>query len=166
MEKQTAADGFDWAAIRSTISNTNAPQYVNALEVKVDNSFSFMMNTTSGRAKPSVKCAECASRASWQCAQCYRGRFYCDVCVRTTVEHRGHEATPLVPSPMPPSSFCNGCKVAPLTVPYYHCTVCVDYDLCAGCEAINDECIAIGRRPLHDPTHETIKYRSRVFDKV
>jgi len=60
---------------------------------------------------------------------------------------------------MPPGSFCNVCGVRPLSVPYFHCTVCADYDLCDACEKINDMRVREGETPLHDPSHVTIKFR-------
>ncbi len=90
----------------------------------------------------------------------------CDVCVRTDARHEAHRAHVTFLKPVPASnmslkSFCNGCQCRPLTTPYFHCTVCADFDLCAPCEAMNDALFDAKQAwRMHDPLHVMIKYRA------
>ena len=59
-----------------------------------------------------------------------------------------------------PTSFCNRCLTKPLTSVYYRCTQCDDYDLCSRCELENDALIEQLQKPIHDPNHVMIKYRT------
>jgi hypothetical protein len=47
----------------------------------------------------------------------------------------------------------------PLPLPYYHCMVCPDYDLCPSCEDINSTLTAHSGEKIHDGTHAMIKYK-------
>ena len=44
---------------------------------------------------------------------------------------------------------CNECDMNPISGDRFHCSVCEDYDLCAGCEA----------KQCHDPLHPLMKVR-------
>jgi hypothetical protein len=89
----------------------------------------------------------------------------CEICIRTLSNHNGHKIKTTEPDPsalwkaLPGITFCNECGCSPLTVPYYHCTVCDDYDLCDSCERINDALVKKMGEMVHDPNHPMIKYR-------
>jgi hypothetical protein len=180
---KTFSSGFSFA--KPTVDNQpstppippKAPRPTSSIPGKVNITspnigFSFMLNPNSGRFmgrkalekcelnRSEDRCAECAQAATFRCRDCRKN--LCEVCIRTIISHVKHEVTALInkQAVMPKASFCNGCGVSPLPIPYYHCMVCEDYDLCGTCEGINDVVVAttIDDR-IHDPTHPMVKYR-------
>jgi hypothetical protein len=154
-------------------SSTILPRKV-ALKTRVA---SFMLSSISGRRhledlekkatdKP-LFCGHCSAGGCFRrCLTC-RG-IVCELCLRTLDFHDGHQMETLEektyyqsPAPPPKGSYCNACGCSPLTVPYYHCTVCEDYDLCDSCERINDTLVKRTLEMLHDPAHPMIKYRQQ-----
>lgn len=135
----------------------------------------FMMSPINGRREYEKRiagrdarvCVHCTTRlVPWHCTVC--GSDLCDVCVRlsqcgssTLVKGRAHTLTQIRERKLlttQPKSFCNACGCTPLTVPYFHCMVCVDYDLCEGCDAANDLLIK-NLQSIHDSGHPMIKFR-------
>jgi hypothetical protein len=138
-----------------------------------DKVFSFMMSPTRGRVALEdeahgqfvITYCGCSSRdVVWHCDDC--GADYCDLCIRLDARHRPEHKRVRATRSIPvltqlPRSFCNACRAVPLPLPYYHCLVCPDFDLCAACEAINDLLAQTpDRAPLHDPTHPMMKLRT------
>lgn len=102
-------------------------------------------------------------RASYICSMCSRSAE-CGLCAKTLGRHDGHMAHVSLlkaPSTMPPTSYCNAFGERPLSLPYYHCTVCPDFDLCRDCEELNDRLVDAKQDVvLHDPLHVTVKIRT------
>jgi len=146
--------------------------------------FTFMLSDLNGRADlrppPAPLLRDLTGRSGSTtalCAHCWRDPAavdceacgpLCGVCVRTRPSHRDHEsqsseimtgARHIEVQRLPPTSFCNACQRRPLTLPYYHCLVCPDYDLCDACDALQDSLLARGDLKLHDPTHAMAKIR-------
>jgi hypothetical protein len=113
-------------------------------------------------------CAGCFTKITGPSFKCTLGcGVLCAICVRTLTMHRGHQKCTTEERRsvqqsglMPFGSFCNGCGQTPLTTPFYHCMVCVDYDLCATCEELNDKFDVAGDDlMLHTLDHVMVKYR-------
>lgn len=124
------------------------------------------LDADTGRAAKPLFCGHCGKGGCFRRCQTCRGAVVCEVCLRTLAFHQGHQVETLEEraeftstAPPSPASYCNACGCAPLTVPYYHCTVCEDYDLCDVCERINDTLAKKTCEMLHDPAHPMIKYR-------
>lgn len=133
---------------------------------------SFMLTSINGRrhldqlengSDIATICIHCGQKQCIRrCLTC--NQHVCEICIRTLSTHSNHKITTFT-SDSPPSagipttSFCNSCGCQPLTVPYYHCQVCDDYDLCDSCERINDALTKKTGEMIHDPSHPMIKYR-------
>lgn len=153
---------------------TTTRRVPHGIEIKERN-FSFMLTSINGRshfreleARVSDKstagnlCHHCSQpNCVLRCREC--DDFVCDICIRTLRMHDSHTVTLLPQKDVgtPPASFCNACGCAPLTSPYYHCTVCDDYDLCDTCERLNDTLVTRTDAMVHNPLHPMIKYRTR-----
>lgn len=131
---------------------------------------SFMLTSINGRrhldqleagSGVATICIHCSSK---QCIRyCLNCRQYvCEICIRTLSNHKDHKVNTTdigsTHAVFSVRTFCNSCGCSPLSVPYFHCQVCDDYDLCNSCERINDALSNTGEM-IHDPNHPMIKYR-------
>ena len=75
-------------------------------------------------------------------------------------EVRGYDIVTKEREKRPPvDRNCDNCGTCVTGKIYYHCTKCKDHDLCDTCERRNDQLIAEGNTPIHDPAHVSLKYR-------
>jgi hypothetical protein len=118
--------------------------------------FTFMMSPTSGRdsfpARPQQPptCDQCGG------LECTKSFCVASKMVISEVQASAH-ARPN--QTWPPNWYCDYCQMKPIIGVRMHCTVCTDYDLCEKCDRVNDQRIAAGGVPVHDPTHVFVKLR-------
>jgi hypothetical protein len=166
---------------------THAPTRVQLLEEPVKNVTTWMLAGNSGREEAfryldrlesddddddnKLVCSgeNCGRDVVYQCK--VDEMYLCNVCVRILESHATHakEAVAWMPQVMKddtlPNNVCQTCHMTPLTLPFYRCMVCVDYNLCETCEELNDDLVRMPRDfedssyYLHDPCHPVIKYR-------
>lgn len=118
--------------------------------------FTFMMSPTSGRdsfpARPQQPptCDQCGG------LECTKSFCVASQMMISEVQAPAH-ARPN--QTWPPNWYCDYCQMKPIVGVRMHCTACTDYDLCEKCDRVNDQRIAAGGVPVHDPTHVFVKLR-------